>query len=152
MGVCFCCFIIRTPNQANAELWEDEIQKDQYWQVDEHFSTVGEYFTSWVLSTCCIWITHISRHELILCLLSLFSLLVKKELIQFLWFIDLWIPHLHGHHSGYWEHHLGAKSWEKLLGIPALGWTAKQCCLIWIPHFLVLHHHPQHRCSHLSLC
>lgn len=54
---------LRAPNQADAELWEDEIQKDQHWQVDEYFSTVGEYITCWVLSACCICITHSARQE-----------------------------------------------------------------------------------------
>lgn len=37
------CVILRAPNQADAKLWEDEIQKDQHWQADEHFSSVGEF-------------------------------------------------------------------------------------------------------------
>lgn len=70
-----------------------------------------------------------------------FEFLVEKMSIWCIYFADLWLSYMHGDHSGYREHHLGAKSWKKFLGIPALGWITKQCCLIWIPYLLVLHHH-----------
>lgn len=36
----------RAANQTDAELWENKIQKDKYWQADEHFGFVGKPHTA----------------------------------------------------------------------------------------------------------
>lgn len=70
----------------------------------------------------------------------------------FLGFPDLWVSHLYGDHTGHRKHHLGAERRQQLLGVSSVEGTHDQCSLLWLPDLLVLRYHPQHCCTHLTLC
>ena len=65
---------------------------------------------------------------------------------------DLCLPHLYGSYFGHWKHYLGELDWQKLPGVFAVEYVSEQCSFLWLPNLLVLHHHTQHCCAHLTLC